>query len=445
MCGIRRIWRACAGVVSEGLIDVIARALAKAPADRWASAGAMGSALTSGNAEGGERAASEPKSAQREAVAHWAAEAAAQRSAAEAKVQFVAKAQEEYAAWKHRKSESQRDAGETWAAEAEAQRVAQAERVAADRKEAEAIPAAEYAKAMNAQRATMATKVAAAQAKAEARKAESAGENVYPWDKTPEQRKAARESVAAGQVQRKEQTGRIAAQPDDTPTSTAKSTTTRNLMMLLGGALLLVILLGTFGDPQHPIEYIASVFNRGSETTPARAPVNPEAIKPVTQAAAAPEPLPNPAAGAPAGAEADAAAGAEADAAAAGPLQSYYLALHWLAVNRVGDRPVRTLSVTLKQGQVHVSGRVSSGRYSLSITGVLIPKNKKEFVLDGTISGIPDMSWNDEPERRRETKNRFLFQAKMGRKFWRLYKVGDSDCVCDDNCGNDFCYIDMGF
>jgi hypothetical protein len=42
-----------------------------------------------------------------------------------------------------------------------------------------------------------------------------------------------------------------------------------------------------------------------------------------------------------------------------------------------------------------------------------------------------------------KTVGKFIFRVTKGRKFWRLYQVNGQDCVCDDNCGNDFCYVDI--
>jgi hypothetical protein len=55
------------------------------------------------------------------------------------------------------------------------------------------------------------------------------------------------------------------------------------------------------------------------------------------------------------------------------------------------------------------------------------------------------MAWAGEPPRERTTKGRFTFEATGRRRFWRLYQVDGRDCVCDDNCGNDFCYVDIEF
>jgi hypothetical protein len=73
----------------------------------------------------------------------------------------------------------------------------------------------------------------------------------------------------------------------------------------------------------------------------------------------------------------------------------------------------------------------------------VLPASPERFVLEGRLAGVPDMRWAGEQPTARETRGRFTFEVKKGRSFWRMYQVNDRDCVCDDGCGNDFCYVDV--
>ncbi len=128
------------------------------------------------------------------------------------------------------------------------------------------------------------------------------------------------------------------------------------------------------------------------------------------------------------------------------PFDHLLLGTHWLAVNRIGDS-VRAGRVKVKREgeRLVLDGSTRRGSFDLQIHGVVTPISAKEFDLQGTISGTPDMRWAGESRRRRETKARFRFRAKGARKYWRMYDVNGQDCVCHGGCGNDFCYIDIGF
>ena len=97
-----------------------------------------------------------------------------------------------------------------------------------------------------------------------------------------------------------------------------------------------------------------------------------------------------------------------------------------------------------RRGRKFVSGSVRRGPHKLSLSGFVTPHGKREFVLDGVISGVPDLSWRDVPATPVRTSGRFTFRVKGARPYWRLYQVDGKECVCQDNCGNDFCYIDVG-
>jgi len=124
----------------------------------------------------------------------------------------------------------------------------------------------------------------------------------------------------------------------------------------------------------------------------------------------------------------------------------FYVGRHGLGVNRVNDG-ARTgrLMITRNGDHLELEGSVSKGPFDLEINGDVVPLSDKEFRLVGTIAGTPDMSWAGEAARRRETKGTFTFRSTKGRKYWRLYDVDGTECVCTDDCGNDFCYIDVGF
>ncbi|MFT3923985.1 MAG: hypothetical protein QM778_15735 [Myxococcales bacterium] len=121
-----------------------------------------------------------------------------------------------------------------------------------------------------------------------------------------------------------------------------------------------------------------------------------------------------------------------------------YAGSHKLGVNRVTDM-ARTGNVTFtnRAGSVVLEGRVARGEHWLELSGIVEPKGPKQFVLTGVMRGVPDMAWAGEPLRERRTEGRFSFEVKHGRPYWRLYEVNDRPCVCDDGCGNDFCYVDI--
>ena len=128
------------------------------------------------------------------------------------------------------------------------------------------------------------------------------------------------------------------------------------------------------------------------------------------------------------------------------PFASHYIGKHKLGVNRVNDGKRNGKGQILREANALVlQASVKKGAYYLDISGIVEPVSKEEFVLDGQFSGIPDLSWRDLPPKKQSTKGRFTFRATKGRKFWRLYEVDGAECVCTDDCGNDFCYIDLSF
>jgi hypothetical protein len=99
----------------------------------------------------------------------------------------------------------------------------------------------------------------------------------------------------------------------------------------------------------------------------------------------------------------------------------------------------------VQDSTLRLSGSVRNGPHFLELSGTVEPVSPRLFHLDGEIHGAPDMAWAKQQLRERRTKGRFTFEATGGRRYWRLYQVDGRDCVCDANCGNDFCYIDIEF
>jgi hypothetical protein len=151
---------------------------------------------------------------------------------------------------------------------------------------------------------------------------------------------------------------------------------------------------------------------------PAAAPAE-RPVEPVQQIAVAPVPVPE----------------AKAD---------IYSGTHKLGVNRVTDMArVGSVRISQRDGGLFLEGRVQRGKHWLELSGKVMPDGDKKLDLIGTIRGVPDMAWNDEAPRERTTEGRFTFYVRKGRPYFRLYEVNGRECVCDDNCGNDFCYIDI--
>jgi hypothetical protein len=130
----------------------------------------------------------------------------------------------------------------------------------------------------------------------------------------------------------------------------------------------------------------------------------------------------------------------------AGALEAGYLGTHRLRVNRIPGRDwAGTVTITKQGGALHLEGSLRRGPHRLELSGTVEPESARKFHLDGELRGVPDMAWADEPPRERTTKGRFTFEATGRRRFWRLYQVDGRECVCNDGCGNDFCYIDIEF
>jgi hypothetical protein len=121
-----------------------------------------------------------------------------------------------------------------------------------------------------------------------------------------------------------------------------------------------------------------------------------------------------------------------------------YSGTHKLGVNRVTDMArIGSATFSRRDGALHLRGRVERGKHWLELEGTVETDGPKMFHLTGTMRGVPDMAWNDEAPRERNTEGRFTFEVRKGRPYWRLYAVNGRDCVCDDRCGNDFCYVDI--
>jgi hypothetical protein len=139
-------------------------------------------------------------------------------------------------------------------------------------------------------------------------------------------------------------------------------------------------------------------------------------------------------------------AGAGEEAEQSIPFEAHYLGKHMLGVNRVNDGKRAGKGTIVREANALVlQASVKEGAFYLDISGVVRPVSKTEFVLDGQFTGIPDLSWRDEAPSKHSTQGSFTFRATKGRKFWRLYEVDGVECVCNDNCGNEFCYIDLSF
>jgi hypothetical protein len=121
-----------------------------------------------------------------------------------------------------------------------------------------------------------------------------------------------------------------------------------------------------------------------------------------------------------------------------------YSGTHKLGVNRVTDMArVGSVRFSKRDGALQLEGRVARGPHWLELKGKVETEGPNKFVMTGTIRGVPDMAWADEPLRERNTEGRFLFEVRKGRPYFRMYEVNGRECVCDEDCGNDFCYIDI--
>ncbi len=128
------------------------------------------------------------------------------------------------------------------------------------------------------------------------------------------------------------------------------------------------------------------------------------------------------------------------------PFASHYLGTHKLGVNRVNNGKRRGKGRIFQEGNAMVlKASVSEGPYRLEISGIVKPKSKQEFQLEGQFNGVPNLAWRGEVPAKHSTRGTFTFRATKGRKFWRLYEVDGLECVCNDKCGNEFCYIDLAF
>jgi hypothetical protein len=102
-----------------------------------------------------------------------------------------------------------------------------------------------------------------------------------------------------------------------------------------------------------------------------------------------------------------------------------------------------TVTFARRDGALVAEGRVTRGPHWLSLRGRVEPRSERAFELIGTIEGVPDMAWAGQPLRERRSEGRFRFEVRKGRPYFRLYEVNGRACVCQEECGNDFCYIDI--
>jgi hypothetical protein len=192
--------------------------------------------------------------------------------------------------------------------------------------------------------------------------------------------------------------------------------------------------------------WIALVGTALVHCTPAEpAPAKPAPPPPPTAPAPAPSPAPAPA-DKPALEVAAQPAPAEAPTAESPPepKPDIYSGTHKLGVNRVTDMArTGTARFSRKGGELHLQGRAARGKHWLELSGRVEPQGPNKFVLTGTIRGVPDMAWAGEAPRERTSEGRFTFEVRKGRPYWRIYEVNGRECVCHDDCGNDFCYIDL--
>lgn len=126
------------------------------------------------------------------------------------------------------------------------------------------------------------------------------------------------------------------------------------------------------------------------------------------------------------------------------PREQRFVGVHALGVNRVSDkRRSGTVTVTQRDKSLYLEGAARGEPYYLELAGTITRIDERVLELEGELRGVPDMRWADEAPRPRKTVGKFTFRVTKGRKFWRLYQVDGRDCVCDDGCGNDFCYVDI--
>lgn len=125
-------------------------------------------------------------------------------------------------------------------------------------------------------------------------------------------------------------------------------------------------------------------------------------------------------------------------------VETSYLGVHQLGVNRVSELR-RSGRVTIQRDErgLRIEGEARQGPYFLRLSGAVERIDAKQLIVRGELSGVPDMRWADEAPRERSTRGTFTFRVTKGRKFWRLYEVDGQSCVCNEGCGNDFCYIDI--
>lgn len=191
----------------------------------------------------------------------------------------------------------------------------------------------------------------------------------------------------------------------------------------------------------------------GAHCTPSEKPAPPVPATPITvPVPPTPTPVPPPPreqAAEPTPAQPDkpaleiAAEPAPGEAPAQKPLDIYSGA-HKLGVNRVTDMARTGIArFSTKGGALQLEGRVARGEHWLELSGRVEPDGPSKFVLIGSIRGVPDMSWANQAPRERNTEGRFTFEIRKGRPYFRMYGVNGRECVCDDGCGNDFCYIDI--
>lgn len=122
-----------------------------------------------------------------------------------------------------------------------------------------------------------------------------------------------------------------------------------------------------------------------------------------------------------------------------------YLGEYGFGVNRVNDgRRSARATISGGPGALHLHATVAKGRFDSTIEGAVQPISDREFVVIGSLSGTPDLRWDGKRPKPQSTEGRFTFERSGRRSYWRLTRVDDRRCICNDGCGNDFCYVDIG-
>lgn len=123
----------------------------------------------------------------------------------------------------------------------------------------------------------------------------------------------------------------------------------------------------------------------------------------------------------------------------------FYVGAYGFGVNRVNDgKRNATATIHKENGRLEIHASIEKGPHSLQLDGVVQPVHEKEFVVYGSLKGTPDLAFMDKAPTAQESSGEYRFWVKKGRKYWRLMQVDGKDCDCGEDCGNDWCYVDVG-